>query len=181
MISLSLLQGKNSWLPGQEVVVTIAVGVMALVEKLEVARIDRHGLIRVVANQVTMTDVVGPGGATVGFAREGLIFTCRLGCPLSAETAGREGAEITMSGGTDRLDDHEVLAVTLAAVDGVHLDRLEQIVGRAAEDLLVLAAEASGEVIDRHAGSVDLAIVAGKEKIHIRIITNHSLINGTGT
>src|ERR1051326_2268557 len=66
------LQRQDTRSPGQLVVVAAGVGGLALVEELQVAGVDGHGLVGVVAEQVAVADVVGPGGAAVGLAGEGV-------------------------------------------------------------------------------------------------------------
>jgi hypothetical protein len=63
------LRRQHSRPPGQVVVVgAVGVRVPALVEQLHVARVDSLGLVGVGADQVTVADVVGPGGSAVGLA-----------------------------------------------------------------------------------------------------------------
>lgn len=63
-----------------------------------------------------MADVVGPGGAAVGLAGEGLFLGCSLRCPRTAQTGRRERAEEPPVCSL-RLDDHEALVLALDGVD----------------------------------------------------------------
>src|SRR6186713_3359417 len=116
------LQGEQARPPRQVVVVAAGAGVLALVEQLQVAGVDGLGLVGVGADQVTVADVVGPGGTAVGLAGEGVALGGRLRGPRTVEAAGRERAEVAPVA-PHRLDDHEVLVLTLDLVD---LDGLEQ-------------------------------------------------------
>src|SRR5699024_10181196 len=78
---LSALQCQHTGLVGQEIVVAVGVGGASLVEELHVAGIDGHGLVGVGTDQLTVTDVIGPGGATVGLPREGVALGGGLRCP----------------------------------------------------------------------------------------------------
>src|SRR5699024_11219054 len=69
---LSALQCQHTGLVGQEIVVAVGVGGASLVEELHVAGIDGHGLVGGGTDQLTVTDVIGPGGDTVGLHREGV-------------------------------------------------------------------------------------------------------------
>src|SRR5689334_7814610 len=68
----SALQGENTRPPRQLVVGAARGGGLPLVEELQVAGVYGHGLVGVVADQVTVADVVGPVGTAVGLAREGV-------------------------------------------------------------------------------------------------------------
>lgn len=144
-----------------------------MVEELQVAGVDGEGLVRVVADQITVADVVGPGGAAVGLAGEGLVLGASLHSPLAIEAAGGEGTEVA-AGGPDGLDDHQVLVL---AVDLVDLDSLEQVVRSVLQDDLGLGAEVAGEVVNGHAGAVDAAIVASEEEIHVGVIADDGLVD----
>ena len=66
------LQGQQARPVGQEAVVAAGAGGASLVEQLQVAGVDGHGLVGVGADQFAVADVVGPGGAAVGLAGEGV-------------------------------------------------------------------------------------------------------------
>lgn len=153
------LQRENCRAVGQQAVVAAGTRGPSLVKQLKVARVDSHGLVGVPANQVTVADVVGPGSTAVGLASKGVALGRGLGRPRSAETGSRERAEVAAIG-ADSLDDHEVL---LLALDGVHLDSLEEVVGRVAHNNRRGGAKVTREVSDGHARAIDLAIVACEE------------------
>src|SRR5207248_1544979 len=118
------------------------------------AGVDGHGLVGVVADQVAVADVVGPGGAAVGLAGEGVALAGGVRGPRAGQAAGGEGAEVASLGPLG-LDDHQVLALSGDLVD---LDRLEQVGRRVAHDRRVVRAEAAGEVPDRHGSPIDVAV-----------------------
>lgn len=174
------LEGKDTGAVGEEVVVAGDVlGVTALVQQLQVARVDGEGLVGVGTEQVTVGDVVGPRGAGVGLAGESVLLGSSLGGPVAAEAGGGEAAEVT-AGGANGFDNHEVLGVAGAAGEGVNLDSLEQVVLAVGHDDGAGGTEVAGEVADRHAGAVDLAVVAGEEQVHVLGVTDHGLVDGAG-
>ena len=122
-----------------------------------------------------MRDVIGPGGAAVRLAGEGVLLAGSLRCPGSAEAGGGVRTEVT-SLGADGLDDHEVL---LLALKGVDLDSLEEVVLSVRHDDGRGSTEVAGEVTLRHRSTVDLAVVTGEKQVHVVGITNNSLVNGT--
>lgn len=174
LLANGVLEGKKTGTVRKVVVGSSRLGVTSLVEELEVARVDSHGLVSVGADKVTVRDVVGPGGTRVGLAGEGAALRSSLRSPGTAEGGGGEGTEVATVG-TLGLDDHEVLVL---ALEGVDLDGLEQVVGGVAHDDGAGAAEAAGEVANGHAGTVDLAVVAGEEEVHVLAVTNDGLVNG---
>jgi len=121
-----------------------------------------------------VADVVGPGDAGVGLAGEGLALRGGLRGPGPGEAGGGEGAEVAAAA-ADGLDDHEVLGAL--AGDGVDLDGLEEVVGRVAHDGGGGGAEAAGELLDGHAGPVDLAVVAGEEEVHGGVVADDRLVD----
>lgn len=145
-----------------------------MVEELQIARVDSHGLVSVAADQVAVADVVGPRGAAVRLAGEGRALGRGLRRPRAAQAGGRKRAE-EPSVRADRLHDHQVLVLTR---DGVDLDGLEQVVGRVAEHDGRGRAEAAGELADRHARPVDLAVVACEEQVHVRAVADERLVDG---
>lgn len=173
MASEGLLQGQDTGLVWQQVVVTTGGGIAALVQQLQIARVHSKGLVRVTADQIAVADIVGPGGATVGLASEGLVLARCLWSPFTIQAVGREGAEIA-SVGANGLHDHQILVL---ATDRVDLDRFEEVVGGVAQDGLGFSAEVAGEVANGHAGAVDLAIVAGEEKVHVGIVADEGLVD----
>lgn len=122
-----------------------------------------------------MADVIGPSGSAVRFARKWVGFGSRLCGPCSAERCRSEGPEVT-SVGTDRFHNHEIF---VESCQGVHLDCLEEVVGRIAKHDRGRSAEASREVPNGHARTIDLTIVTCEEQIHGRAIRNERLINRT--
>src|ERR1035437_6861479 len=117
---------EQTWTPWDQVVVArAAANLEALVEQLEIAWVDGHGLVGIVANQVPVADVVGPGGAAVGLAGEGIALRRGIGRPRTTEARGRVGAEVPPVG-ADGLDEHEALVLSLGRVD---LHGFEEVVG----------------------------------------------------
>src|SRR5689334_5358246 len=106
----SALQGEQTRPVRQEAVVTAGTRTTSLVEQLQVARVHCHRLIGVAADQVAVADVVGPGGAAVRLAGEGVALGGGLRRPRTPEAGCGERAEVSPVG-TDRLDDHEVLVL----------------------------------------------------------------------
>src|ERR1051325_6991104 len=99
------LECQYSRTPWQEAVVhAVGAGVAPLVEELQVAWVDGLGLVGVGADEVAVADVVGPGGAAVGLAGEGVALGGGLRCPRTAQAAGGEGAEVA-SVAAHRLDE----------------------------------------------------------------------------
>ncbi|GAB3975415.1 hypothetical protein GCM10029978_059490 [Actinoallomurus acanthiterrae] len=76
-----VLQCQQARTPWQLVVGAGGGWGFALVEELEVAGIDGHGLVGVAADEVAVADVVGPGGSAVGLARERVAFAAGLRSP----------------------------------------------------------------------------------------------------
>jgi hypothetical protein len=172
------LEGQHTRAVWPAVVIgSLSVGVAALVQELEVARVDGEGLVVVGSDKLSVGDVVGPGGSRVGLAGEGVVLGGGVGSPLAVEAVGGERAEVSAAaGGALGLDDHEVLVL---ALDGVDLNSLEEVVDGVGHDDLAAGAEAAGEVANGHAGSVDLAVVTSEEQVHVLAVTDNSLVNGT--
>lgn len=84
-----LLEGEQTGAVGETVVVGIDAGVAALVE-LEVAGVDREGLVGAGSDKLSVANVVGPGRAAVGFAGEGVALGGGIGSPLAVEAVGGE-------------------------------------------------------------------------------------------
>lgn len=169
-----LLEGKETGPVGEAVVVATGVGVAALVQQLQVARVDSHGLVVGDLDKVTVGDVVGPGGTAVSLAGEGVGLSGGIGGPVAVEAGGSERAEVTAVS-TLGLDDHEVTAT----LDSVDLDGLEEVLGGVAHDDGGGSAEVAREVGLGHAGAVDLAVVTSEEEVHVLAVTNDSLVNST--
>jgi hypothetical protein len=55
---------------------------------MQVARVDRRGLVVIAADNVAVTDVIGPSGAAVGLAGKGRAFARGLSCPGTAKAGG---------------------------------------------------------------------------------------------
>jgi hypothetical protein len=174
------LERKDTRAVRKEVVVAGDVlRVATLVEQLQVAWVDSEGLIGVRAVKVTVGDIVGPGGAAVGLAGEGVLLGGSLGSPGAAEAGGSEAAEVAAVV-ANGLDDHEVLGTGGGTLEGVDLDSLEQVVLAVGHDHRAGGAEVAGEVADGHAGTVDLAVVAGEEQVHVRRVTDDGLVDSAG-
>ncbi|KAK8032274.1 hypothetical protein PG990_002008 [Apiospora arundinis] len=157
----------------QVVIAIVRAGVASLVEELDLAGVDGERLVGARADELAVADVVGPRGAAVRLAGEGVALAPGLDRPGAAQVARGEGAEEAALR-PDGLDDHEV-ALARHAVD---LHGLEQVVLGVAEDGLVLGAEAAGEVADGHAGAVDLAVVAAEEEVHVLVVADDGLVDG---
>jgi hypothetical protein len=168
------LESKKTRAVREEVIARVRTRVAALVEELEVAWVDREGLVRVRPDDVAVADVIRPGRTRVRLAGERLALRCCLRRPCAAEAGRRERAEETAVR-TLSLDDHQVLVL---ALDGVHLNGLEQVARRVRHDDRAGRAEAAGEVADRHARAVDFAVVAGEEQVHVRAVADERLVDG---
>ena len=105
---------------------------MTLVQELQVARVDSHGLVVGNLYEITVGDVVCPGGAAVLLAGEGVGLAGRVGGPSAAKAGGSEGAEVATAAALG-LDNHEVLLVG-SSLDGVDLDGLEEVLRSVAHD-----------------------------------------------
>ena len=124
-----LLKCKHAWSVRQKVVAGGRRGIAALVQQLQVARVDSHSLVRVAAEQVAVADVVGPCSAAVRFARKRCLvshvsktsnpedFYARknthtlgpcLHSPFAIQAGRRERPEVT-SIGANSLHDHQIL------------------------------------------------------------------------
>ncbi len=150
----------------------------ALVQQLQVARVDGEGLVGAGADEVAVGDVGRPARAAVGLAREGGALARRLRRPGPRQAAGGVGAEVAAVG-ADRLDEHEVLGGALPG-HGVHLHGLEDVVGSAAEDDGGGCAEVAREVTNGHACAVDLAVVAREEEVHVGAVADDGLVDHAG-
>lgn len=168
-----VLEGKETGPVGKAVVVATGAGAAALVQQLQVARVDSHGLVVGDLDEITVGDIVGPGGTAVGLAGEGARLGASVDGPGAVEAGGSEGAEVTAVGALG-LEDHEVAA---AALDGVDLDGLEDVLSSVAQDDGGGGAEAAGEVGLGDLGVVDLAVVAGEEQMHRAGVTNDGLVD----
>jgi hypothetical protein len=122
-------------------------------------------------------DVVGPGSTAVGLAGKGVLLGGGVGGPVAAEAGGGERTEVATSR-ANSLDDHEVLGGG-SALDGVDLDSLEEVVPGVAHDDGGGSAKVAGEVANGHAGAVDLAVVTCEEQVHVLVVTDDGLVNGT--
>ena len=171
-----VLEGKKTRAVRELVVGGSRLGITTLVKELEVARIDGESLISVGADKITVGDVVGPGGTTVGLARERSALRSSVRSPATTEVGGGEGAEVATAG-TLGLNNHEVLVLTL---EGVDLDGLEQVVGGVAHDNGGSSSEVAGERANGHLTAVDLTIVTGEEQVHVLAVTDNGLVNGSG-
>src|SRR5690606_39825326 len=77
-------------------------------------------------------------------------------------------------------DGREEDQVRVLDLDGVELDAREQVVRGGTQDDGRGRAEAAREVADRHAGPVDPAVVTGEEQVHVRVVGDERLVDGTG-
>jgi len=150
-----------------------------LEKQLQVARVNEHRLICTAANQITVTDIIRPSGATIRLASERGALPVGLLGPRPAETRSSEGAKVPPVG-PNGFNDHEILAWCLA-LDSIHLHGLEKGVFGVSEDNSRRGAEVAWKLPDRHTRSIYIAIVASKEEVHVGIITNHRLVDTAGT
>jgi hypothetical protein len=170
-----LSQGEKTRAVRKGIVSSSRARVASLVQKLKVACVDRESLIVRSPDQVTVANIVSPGGTTVSLAGERRSLIASLDGPLAIEAVGGEGTEVT-SVRTLSLDNHEVLVLALESVD---LDGLEELLGSVRHDGLESSAEAAGEFADGHAGAVDGAVVAAEEQVHVLGVTDDGLVDGT--
>ncbi|KAI6753930.1 hypothetical protein HG530_013106 [Fusarium avenaceum] len=144
-----------------------------------VLKLERHaaweGLIIVGSNQLTVADIVGPGGARVCLAGKGVAFGASINSPLTIEAIRRKRTE-KPSIFTLGLNKHQVFVLSL---DGINLNGLEEVIFGILEDNLGTRPEATGEIVDRHARTVDSTIIATEEQIHILAIADNGLIDRT--
>lgn len=122
-----------------------------------------------------MRDIVGPGSAAVRLASEGAVLGRGLGGPVTAEVGCGERAEVAALG-ANGLDDHEVLGGPV----GVDLHGLEEVVLGVGHDGHKVCAEVTGEVADWHACTVDLAVVAAEEEVHVLRVADDGLVDRAG-
>jgi hypothetical protein len=169
-----LSQGKKTRAVRKGIVSSSRARVTALVEHLQIAGVDREGLVVGRSDQVTVANIVGPGSTTVSLAGERRGLVASLDGPLASEAVGGEGTEVAAVGALG-LDDHEVLVLALKSVD---LDGLEELLGSVRHDGLESSAEAAGELADGHAGAVDRAVVAAEEQVHVLGVTDDGLVDG---
>jgi hypothetical protein len=169
-----LLQSQKTRTIRELVVVGVLAWVATLVKQLQVARVDGEGLVVGGADEFTVADIVGPGGTTVGLAGEGVALRTSLDSPGAVEAVRGQRAEVATLG-SHSLNDHEVLVL---ALEGVDLHGLEEVVGGVGQDGGG-GREVAGEVALRHAGTVDLAVVASEEEVHVLAVADERLVNGT--
>jgi hypothetical protein len=75
-----------------------------------------------------------------------------------------------------RLTDHQPLALALELVD---LNSLEEVLHGIAENRLRDIPKAAREIFKWHDRAIDVAIVASEEEVHVFVVCDDSLINGT--
>jgi len=175
-LRLLLLQSKQARPVRQTIIVAASIRIVALVEQLQVARVDRHRLVIHRLDEVAMANIVGPGSAAVGLAGERGALGGGVGGPGASEAGGGEGAE-EAAGRALGLDEHEVL---VEALEGVDLHGFEEVARAVAHDDGTGGAEAAGEVGEGHAGAVDFAVVAGEEEVHVGGVGDERLVDGAG-
>lgn len=88
--SRSSLQSEHTRLPRKGIVLATGLRVSALVEELQIAWVDGHRLVRVGADQIAVTNVVGPGCTTVSLSGERLALARCLRGPRASEAARGE-------------------------------------------------------------------------------------------
>lgn len=166
-------QGQETWCIWDQIVSWVLAGVVSLVQELQVASINLKCLIVVGTDQVTVRDVVRPGSTAVRLAGEWRALTASLKSPGTTKRGSRERAEVAAVVSLS-LEDHKILVLPL---DGVDLHGLEdELVGIAEHDG-GCGAEGAWEVADRHAGAVDLAVVAGEKEVHVCLVTDDGLVD----
>lgn len=174
--TLALSEGEETGAVRRSVIVAgRSARVSALVEQLQVARVDGHGLVGVGSDNVTVADVVCPAGTAVGLASERSALRSGLHSPRAVEAGGSERAEVAAVAALS-FDDHEILVGTRDRVD---LNSLEDLLRRVAQHNLGSGTEAAREVADGHLGVVDLAIVTAEEEVHAGAVANDGLVDGT--
>jgi hypothetical protein len=174
-----LLEGKNTGPVRKAVVVTTRIGVTALVQQLQVARINRKRLIRIRPHKITMADIVRPRRPRVRLSSERVLLRRRIGRPRTVQARSSERPEEATTR-TLSLNNHEVLLVSATTFNGVDLHGFEEVVGGVAHDDCAGGAEGPGELANGHACAVDFAVVAREEEIHVCCVSNHGLVDGPG-
>src|SRR4051794_13711720 len=86
-LSSSALQREQARTVREEAVVSARARRPALVQQLQVAGVDRVGLVRRDADQLAVADVVGPRRTAVGLARERVALRRGLRRPRSTQAA----------------------------------------------------------------------------------------------
>lgn len=170
-----VLHGQKTGPVGEGIISAARVGVASLVQELNVARVDGEGLVVGGPEELTVADIVGPTSTRVGLASEGVGLGSSIRSPLAIKAVGSEGPEVPAVAALG-LNDHEVLVLACKSVD---LDSLEKVLSSVAHDLHC-GGEVAGEISDGHLGAVDLAVVAGEEKVHVLAVTDDSLIDRAG-
>ncbi|KAI6766029.1 hypothetical protein HG530_007099 [Fusarium avenaceum] len=159
-----LLEGEQTGTVGETVVVGVDAGVATLVEELEVAGVDGEGLVGAGSDELSVADVVGPGGTAVGLAGEGVALGGSVGGPLAVEAVGDlDGLEEVLLG--VRHDDLRGGAEAAGEVANGHAGAVDLAVITAEEQVHVLAVSNDGLVNGASAGVGD---VAGEESLGSR-------------
>lgn len=90
--SLARVLGEQSQLPGQVVIATRGLGVTALVQVLHLARVNRHSLVDIRADNLAVAEVLSPGLTALELdvvgADKGVLFRIGQAGPLSIQSLG---------------------------------------------------------------------------------------------
>lgn len=158
--------GDQTKLPRKQVVIPTRRRAQSLVQILQLARTDGHSLIRLSANQLPVTDALGPGGPAEGNvvrARKGVCLGVGQALPRSGQTVGSPGAEVPLPVAADGFHEKQILPVS-GVVD---VGRLEQgvLVGVGQGNHCI--AHAVGEVGQRGLRAVQMAVVVRGEQVAV--------------
>lgn len=94
--------------PGQRVIIPSSRRTDSLVQVPQLARAQRHGLVGVRADGLSVADTLGPRGTAkrdVVAARKRVRFCVRQPRPRARQGRGGPGAEVALAVGADGLDD----------------------------------------------------------------------------
>lgn len=127
-----------------------------------------------------MADVVRPASSGIRLARKWSAFSCGIRRPLAIKAGSRERAE-EATFRSHSLDHHKIFLVARSTLDCVDLNTFEQVRLRVTEDSGIVGAEIAGEISDRHASAIDLSVITAEEEVHVFVITNDLLVNGTSS
>lgn len=171
--------GQQAQLPRQQVVVASGSGVEALVQILHLASVDGHGLVGVGADDLTVADALGPGGAVeldVVGASEGVgLRSSKLG-PLASKAVGLPATEVTLTIAANGLDHEQVLATT----DVVNVGSLEEGVDAVLQGNDGVG-KAIGEVGQGGLRAVKVTVVVGREEVAVGGVADDPHVNPVAT
>jgi hypothetical protein len=122
-----------------------------------------------------MTDILAPSNLRIGLASERLTLQPRQLSKRATEVSSSERAEVTPHSSL-ALDHHEPFALTLELVN---LHSFEEVGRRVVKNCREVCAKVAREIANGHDGAVDLAVVACEEKVHVCVVGDDRLIDGT--